>query len=241
MLNPLPDPTDLPEELSLNAQAQINPALSRAVSRAKTPEHFHAAVRASQAEFDALNSGTIAKLGVTLACCDGCWICCHLRVDVFAHEVFALADFIRKRFAPAELEALMGRLATHSEKVLAMQPVEHVSQNVRCPMLVEGSCSVYAARPLACRRHHSQELAPCQYTYDNPSDLDYVGARDHALFRTLSEAMQDGWNTYAALGYDPTIYELGTALQEALTNPATWRRWRDGKKAFLKASVTPMA
>ena len=215
--------------------------LAASLKRAKTPEHYHAAARSAQKAFDALNAATLADRGIKLACCDGCWICCHLRVDVFAHEVLLLAEFIRKRFAVPELESLMARLAAHSEQVLALEPVEHVSQNIRCPMLQEGRCSVYAARPLACRRYHSRELAACEYIYNNPVDLDFVGARDRDLFRTLSQAMEEDWNTYAALGFDPTIYELGSALTEARTNPACWRRWRDGRKTFLRASVTPSA
>ena len=182
--------------------------LGASLKRARTPEQYHAALRSAQSAFDELNSATIAGLGLGLACRDGCWICCHLRVDVFAHEVFLLADFVRKRFAPAQLKSLMERLTVHSAKVIPMEPIEHVSQNIRCPMLQEDRCSVYAARPLACRRQHSLKLAPCDYVYGNPGDLDY---------------------------------ELGSALAEALTNPACWRRWRDGKKAFLRASVTPPA
>lgn len=218
----------------------VNP-LTAALMRARTPEQYHTALRSAFTAFDALNSATVARLGTTLSCGEGCWICCHLRVDVFAHEVFLLADFIRKRFAAQDLDALMGRLAAHSEEVLALRPVEHVSRNIRCPMLRQERCSVYAARPLACRRHHSRQLAPCQYSYEHPEDLDFVGARDPQLSRALSEAMQADANAYADLGYDTTIYELGSALLEALTNAACWRRWRDGKKAFLRASVTPSA
>ena len=216
-------------------------SLGDSLKFAKTPEQYHEVVRSAQTAFDALNTAKIAELGVTLACRDGCWICCHLRVDVFAHEVFLLADFIRKRFAGVELELLMARLTAHTEKVVALEPIEHVSQNIRCPLLQDGRCSVYAARPLACRRYHSLELPACEYIFENPADLDFFGARDRDLFRTLSEAMQAGWNAYADLGFDTTIYELGSALTEALTNPACWRRWRDGKKAFLSASVTPPA
>ena len=209
--------------------------------RAKSPEQYHSALRSAQTAFDALNSATIAQLGVTLACRDGCWICCQLRVDVFAHEVFLLADFVRKRFSVPEVESLMGRLAGHTERVASMEPIEHVSQNIRCPMLRDGRCSVYAARPLVCRRYHSQQLAACEYVCQHPEDLEFIGARNPDLFRTLSQAMQAGSDAYADLGYDTSIYELGTALMEAMSNPACWRRWRDGKKAFLRASVTPAA
>lgn len=45
--------------------------------------------------------------------------------------------------------------------------------------------------------------------------------------------------TYAWFGCDHTIYELGTALNEALNDPSCWQRWRNREQAFLHASITP--
>ena len=53
--------------------------------------------------------------------------------------------------------------------------------------------------------------------------------------------MQKNIDAYSQLGFDHTIYELGTALNEAMNNPARWNRWRDRGKAFPDASVTPAA
>jgi hypothetical protein len=51
--------------------------------------------------------------------------------------------------------------------------------------------------------------------------------------------MQQDIEAYAELGFDHTIYELGTALYEALTDPLSWQRWRNYERAFLHASITP--
>ena len=110
-----------------------------------------------------------------------------------------------------------------------------------CPLLRDGRCSVYSVRPHTCRRQHSQDFAACQFTYDHPADLDFPGAPDRDLFRTLTGAMRQAAEVYAQLGYDDTIYELGTALAEALATPASWRRWRAHQKAFRRAAVTPAA
>ena len=122
-----------------------------------------------------------------------------------------------------------------------MTPFAHAITNLQCAMLVDGRCSVYSVRPHSCRRHHSTDVAACQFTYDHPTDLEFPAAHDRELFRTLSEAMQHGIDVYAELGFDHTIYELGTALAEALDSPASWERWRAKGKAFLRASVTPPA
>ncbi|MDB6171052.1 MAG: hypothetical protein JWL59_363 [Chthoniobacteraceae bacterium] len=209
------------------------------LSRAKSPEDFHGALRRELASFNALQEELIQQGDVRLACRDGCFTCCHLRVDVRPPEVFLIADYVRSRFSPQELELLMGRLALHAEKVLALTPFEHVTQNIQCPILRDGRCSIYPVRPHVCRRYHSTDFAACQYVYDNPDDIEFPGARDNALFRHLGESMEESATVYDAYGFDGQIYELGTALLEALTSPACWRRWRDKKKAFLRASITP--
>jgi hypothetical protein len=79
----------------------------------------------------------------------------------------------------------------------------------------------------------------CRFTYDHPTDLESPAAHDRDLFRALSAAMQANIEAYAEVGYDHTFYELGTALEEALSDPASWQRWRDREQAFLRASVTP--
>ena len=211
------------------------------ISRAKSPDDFHAGLRRALGFFDQLNSQMIESAGLKMACGAGCSICCWLRVDVYAHEVFFIAQHVRARFSEMELSGLVGRLAVHSAKVLPLTPYDHATQNIVCPLLQNDRCSIYAVRPHSCRRHHSLDLATCQYTYDHPMDLETPAAHDRELYRTLTEAMRQGSEAYARLGYDDTIYELGTALAEALDTPSSWRRWRAKKKAFLRASVTPSA
>ena len=72
-------------------------------------------------------------------------------------------------------------------------------------------------------------------TFESPA------AHDRELFRALTGAMQQNIDAYAQLGFDHTIYELGTALNDALNDPESWLRWRDHGPAFHHASVTPAA
>ena len=215
--------------------------LTEDLSLATSAEACDAGLRRALDFFDVLNAGVIESAGLKLACGAGCSICCSLRVDVFAHEVFLIARHIQIHFSPEERAGLIERLAGHSATVLPLTPFEHATRNVVCPLLVDHRCSVYEVRGHACRRHHSQDLAACQFTYDHPTDLDFPAAHDRDLFQTLSEAMQHGIDIYSQFGFDNTIYELGTALVEALDTPASWDRWRAKEKAFLRASVTPAA
>ena len=209
------------------------------LERALSPEEFDAAARSALASFDDLNTGILAERQVALACGAGCAVCCSLRVDVLAHEVFLIADHIRREFSAEEKAGLNLRLAAHAEAVLPLTPGEHATRNLTCPLLQNDRCSIYAVRPHACRRHHSQDLAACQYTYDHPEDLETPAAHDRELFHALTTALRANIDAYAGLGFDSTIYELGTALQEALDDPDARQHWRDRQEAFIRASVTP--
>ncbi|MEI9893482.1 MAG: YkgJ family cysteine cluster protein [Chthoniobacter sp.] len=202
------------------------------IAQSLLPEQYDRAVERSHAAFDALNEQIIAETGVKLDCRAGCAVCCSLRVEVFAHEIFRLARHIRRHFSEDEFAALLDRLAAHAEQVRPLTVFEHATQNIICPLLQDGRCSVYAARPQSCRRHHSQDLAACVFTFDHPDDLEFPGAHDRDLFRALTGAMQENIDVYAGFGFDHTIYELGTALAEALHDPASWERWQATSRPF---------
>ena len=206
---------------------------------ALTPDDFDRAAAQTHTAFDALNAAHIARKNLHLDCRAGCSLCCSLRVDVFAHEIFPIVHHLRRHFSPEENARVSARLTAHAEKVRPLTPFEHATQNIPCPLLENGRCSIYPVRPQSCRRHHSQDLAACQYTYDHPTDLETPAAHDRELFRTLTAALRENIETYAQLGYDHTFYELGTALHEALTDPACEPRWRDHEPTFTHASVTP--
>jgi len=211
------------------------------LSCAKSAEDFHAALRRALGAYDQLNAQRTEQTGAALVCRAGCSLCCWLRVDVYAPEVFLIADALRTELTPPELEALRGRLAAHAELVTRLTVLEHATRNVACPLSRNGWCSVYAVRPHTCRRHHSQDLAACQFTYEHPDDTEFPGAHHRELFQDLTEAMGLHAAVYEYLGFDATVYELGSALEEALTDAACWRRWRRKKRAFRRASVTPSA
>lgn len=221
--------------------ADASALLQQQLSQARTAGEIHAAFRGALAAYDQLNEQGIQQTAERLDCCAGCSICCSLRIEVYAHEVFLIADHLLATFSDADLFSLKERLAAHSEKVLALTPVEHATSNLTCPLLHNGLCSVYAVRPQTCRRHHSLDVTACQYAYDHPTDLDFPSAHHPELFRALTAAMRQNTEVYAQLGFDTTIYELGTALEEALSDPESWSGWCERMNAFLKASVTPAA
>jgi Fe-S-cluster containining protein len=212
--------------------------LAEDIGRARSPSDFHSALRRTYKSFDLLHDSARTSFSVHLDCRDGCSFCCYLRVDATAAEVFNIADHIRTKFSKAEQAELMLRLASHSERVRTLTFAEHFTQNIPCPLLSDGRCSVYSLRPFSCRQFHSQDVAVCQYSHEHPDDLESPGGMHSQLFDTLQKAQAQVCAVYDQAGFHAASYELGSAILEALNNSASWRRWRNHKKPFLKAFFT---
>src|ERR1044072_1346297 len=104
------------------------------------------------------------KVGIAgVACAAGCAACCHVRVYILPIEAFNLARHVNETFTPEQRAALLVRLQAYVDSIAAL-PVEGRMRHVlACPFLAESKqCSVYSARPLACRMHHSRSRAACE-------------------------------------------------------------------------------
>jgi Fe-S-cluster containining protein len=170
------------------------------------------------------------------ACSSGCAYCCHLRVSVRAHEALYLAAALMA--LPEERQrGLRARLIRNAERVRSMTASQHTQTPLRCALLAaDNTCSMYAQRPLACRRYHSMSVAACRESFERPQDLSSrivisnrrvvaSVAQELAYRKVLEEARRD-----------TSANELNTALVEALDDPqGCLDRWLRGERAFVQA------
>lgn len=172
-------------------------------------------------------------LAQPIACRAGCSFCCYIRVSATAVEVFGLIDYLKHTLSSDAWAKFLLRTESTAHRVKLMTFEQHLVTNVACPVLLEGRCSGYAARPLRCRSHHSFAVADCQEAYDNPSN-DLV--RRDGTIKMLTDAMTTGFEiAQEKAGYDARGYELSTALFEAATDPAARDRYLNRQQAFLTA------
>jgi Fe-S-cluster containining protein len=155
-------------------------------------------------------------------------------VEVTPPEAFTLAGWLRRTASPERLALVIGRLRANVEQARAMGPDARKRANIACALLGEdGACSAYEARPAQCRRFHSTDLETCKASYADPADDSIASPNHPAVAHNASVLITQ---TNAALreeGLDAESYDMNFALLEALENPKAWRRWRDGKKAFV--------
>jgi Fe-S-cluster containining protein len=190
----------------------------------------------ANARHEALVDGTRRLLPEKAACARGCSFCCHFRVAAPAHEVLALAAWIRRHLPPERQREILRRAAHHGAALRRMSPGDRLRANLACPVLDEdGACGAYAARPSRCRSYHARDVEGCREAFEHP---DRPG-RPHTTIPellTVAETLGNGFHeATVALGYDPDSYELASALAEALAGSAPAERYRRKGRAFLEA------
>jgi Fe-S-cluster containining protein len=180
-----------------------------------------------------LEAQLFADLEVRVDCKAGCGTCCHLaKVDARAHEVLALADWIRANFTPAEQTAVLERAKAHAAAVAGLTLVEHLRTVRACALLVDMKCSAHPARPGACRIAHSTDVRVCERAYRNPQDLEAKGAHNAEAKLAMTVAADGSTFAFVEAGFDKLTYDLGSALAEALADDEPLNRWLRGEPAF---------
>jgi Fe-S-cluster containining protein len=172
----------------------------------------------------------------TLACRAGCTWCCYFSVDVRPVEVFSILDFVERTFTIEEKARVYAEVRANAAALKDLGEIERMKRNVKCPFLSDGRCSIYTARPQACRNYHATDVAGCQQSYEDPANLDidpdfapWVYQAGTAHVDAFSTAMRDA-------GYDVRAYELNCALDAARSDPAARERFESRLPPFTTLS-----
>jgi Fe-S-cluster containining protein len=115
--------------------------------------------------------GALKAQGAHVACAPGCDYCCHLRVELFAHEAVALLDYLRTRAAPDEAALIEAKIRANAARVDALTPEQHRSAGIACAFLREGLCSAHDVRPSSCAAYHSMSRERCEHGFRHPEDI----------------------------------------------------------------------
>ncbi len=165
-------------------------------------------------------------------CRKGCSYCCNYRVEAYSYEIIALYYHIQAQFKTDLKEQLLSRIQEAANKIAPLDPVSHYKTNIQCPMLLDGVCSVYAVRPMACAAFYSSNSSTCEYQYNNPDDLVTAAAGIPQLnLDTQLEKDIAGFGLDRAK-HDNVQYELVTSLLALFDAPSLIKRWKKGRAIF---------
>ena len=158
-------------------------------------------------------------------------------------EVFAIYDHLRATRSAAELDAVALRVRDADDRTRGMAAADRLSPEHPCPFLVDARCSIYEARPLACRGANSLDAAACERNLRDPD------ARAAFLAGTTSipcylEPFRASHAVTAGLqmaldqlhGLEVLPLELTAAMRIMIDDPeAVPQRWLGGKDPFAAA------
>ena len=113
----------------------------------------------------------LKQAGAAVACAPGCDYCCHLRVDVFAHEAAALLHHVRVHASAEQAAELERRIRANAARIDALTVAQHRSAGIACAFLRSGLCTVHEVRPSACAAYHSLSRARCEHAFRHPEDV----------------------------------------------------------------------
>jgi hypothetical protein len=165
-------------------------------------------------------------------CAKGCGFCCHLRVSAMAPEVFHVANFVRRQFA-GELSRVIEQVRAADRNSRGLSSHDRPLRKFPCGLLIANACSVYLARPSACRGLTSISVKTCERGYNGED----VHVQTPAVWTEIRQAHNQAmWASLSALGLPADSYELNHAVLVALETPDAESRWLKGENVFADVS-----
>ncbi len=192
-----------------------------AIEQGLTNNTLFSAIESMYAAIDALNDSIVAlaeRQKIPVACHKGCQWCCHQAVYANSYELHFLSEKIKVSFSPENISKLL-EAAEMKSAVTSLMNEESVARYKNpCPLLENGACTVYEARPMACRIYLSTKLETCFEFYRHPdNELNYPALIDFPL--KAGRMMNEGF--MAALkefGIETAEFRLEEGLRIVLKN-----------------------
>ena len=110
------------------------------------------------------------KQGTPVHCKKGCEWCCHQPVFALSFEMDFLNHFLRENFDEQQQLEIRKRAEQKRQKLGFLSEKEILNSKFPCPLLEDGACSAYPARPMACRIYLSSDVNTCLKFYHEPED-----------------------------------------------------------------------
>ncbi len=133
--------------------------------------------------------------GQPAACHKGCSWCCHQAVFAQEYEIRYLKNWMFANLPAEKLMEIQKRAVGKSKTTHVLAPEKRLLHKEACPLLENGACLAYEARPVACRIYLSMNVGSCENEFRNPGDI----SRFPALFELPLRAgrkLNEGFSFY---------------------------------------------
>lgn len=144
-----------------------------AIEQGLSNDTLFAAIESLYLAIDGLNDSIVAlaeRQNTRVACHKGCHCCCHQAVYANSYELHYLSEKIKSRYTSEKISKWIEVADTKFAVTSKMNETEVSNFKAPCPLLENGACSTYDARPMACRIYLSTKLETCIEFYQHPEN-----------------------------------------------------------------------
>jgi Fe-S-cluster containining protein len=94
----------------------------------------------------------------------------HVTVTATAPEVFLVANALREKYK-GDFETILYRVQAADQKTRALSSMERAQKRIPCALLEDNACSIYTARPGACRGFVSTSAKACERGFNGEMNV----------------------------------------------------------------------
>lgn len=150
-------------------------------------------------------------------CKIGCEYCCHQPVFALDYELEFLQNYLNEYFDEDTLAEIATKAKNKNAKLSPLKDEALLNSKHPCPLLGEGACMAYEARPTACRIYLSSEVKTCQRFFESPEDKSSYPALMDMPMR-LGRMMNEGFKSALKMGgILPVEYRIEEKLGAGLS------------------------
>lgn len=152
------------------------------------------------------------KQSTAVQCKEGCHWCCHQAIFANTYELDYLKNHIKTHFNKEEAQHILNLAKAKNKLISTLNEKETLQHKSPCPLLENNICSIYQARPMACRIYLSSNLSSCIEFYHNPtSTTNFPALFDFPL--QAGRYMNEGFcAALAEIGIQTTEYRIEEGL-----------------------------
>lgn len=154
-------------------------------------------------------------------CKRGCSWCCYQPVFALNYEIETLNDFIKKEFDGQTRSEIHKKANSKQHKLQNLEGGKLLNSKFPCPLLKEGYCLAYKARPMACRIYLSSSLETCLKFFNEPEDKENYPALLQFPMR-IGRLMNEGFKS--ALKSQGIVADEFRIEEGILEQPSTFEK-----------------
>jgi Fe-S-cluster containining protein len=131
------------------------------------------ASRIIYSNIDNLNNSLLInaeKQGVSIDCKEGCSWCCHQAVYAITPEIEYMAAYMKHSLSQEIKDKIYKKAAEKNRITKKLSKEKLHNYKSPCPLLLDGKCVAYEARPMACRIYLSTNVLTCTEFFKNPEN-----------------------------------------------------------------------